>query len=56
MNQPVNNADNSTSEIVVYKVLHWALYHVWFQNTVQLYQLFRVSLQNYPENVIKILS
>ena len=26
-----------TSVIFVHKTLHWALYHMWFQNKVELY-------------------
>ena len=29
-----------TSAISVHKALHWALYHVWFQNTFELYAYF----------------
>ena len=29
----------SRSEIFVHKSLHWALFHVWFQNTFELYLL-----------------
>ena len=31
------NLDKLTSEIFVHKALHWALYHMWFQNTFELY-------------------
>ena len=30
------DGDKVTSEIFVYKTLHWALYHVWFLNTGEL--------------------
>ena len=31
--------DKLTYVIFVYKALHWALYHVWFQNKSELYVL-----------------
>ena len=35
--QSVNNADKLTFEIFLQKAPHWALYHVWFQNMIELY-------------------
>ena len=31
------NADKLISEIFVHEALHWALYHMWFQKTFELY-------------------
>ena len=47
------NADKLTSAICVYKDLHWAFYHLWFQNTFELYR----SLENtYILEVTEVIS
>ena len=37
MKQSVKYVDKLSFEIFVHKTLYWALYHVWFQNIVELY-------------------
>ena len=37
--QSVINADKLTSEISVHKALHWRLYHIWFQNKIELFKI-----------------
>ena len=41
---PCENADKLTSEAFVYRGLHWALYHVWFQNIFELYILMNEAM------------
>ena len=37
MKQSANNAEKLTLEIFVHNALHWALYHMRFQHTFELY-------------------
>ena len=37
------NTDKITFVILVYKALHWALYHVWFQNRPELYEFTKYT-------------
>ena len=38
----------------MYEALHWALYHVWFQNKSELYSLLKSNKRKPVNNMLQI--